>query len=194
MAARMNTRLDGGPTSWHGYVVPKDPKESYREFMLEFQDMQLAYAKGSRDDRSSLIFDPRKTKDASAAFDLSQTGKINAFQYYVDELNNRRLPVGKNGSAGQEVAGFTDLFLEFGVPLSPQAKVEVAEKNVQWTITEAAGQMNGGVQYIVRAVRQNQNINGVNVPVIVQMPVYTPDISPSWSDSTVCAELSDRRC
>ncbi len=69
---RMNTRLDGGPTSWHGYVVPKDPKDSYREFMLEFQDLQLAYAKGSRDNRSSLIFDPSKTKDASAAFDLSQ--------------------------------------------------------------------------------------------------------------------------
>ena len=180
---RMNTRLDGGPTSWHGYVVPQDPKESYREFMLEFQDMQLAYAKGSRDDRSSLIFDPRKTKVPSAAFDLSQTGQINAFQYYVDELNNQRLPIGKNGPAGQEVAGFTDLFLEFGVPLSPQAKVEVNEKNVQWTITEAAGQVNGGDHYIVRAVRQNQNINGVNVPVIVQMPVYTPDISPSWSDS-----------
>ena len=180
---RMNTRLDGGPTSWHGYVVPQDPKESYREFMLEFQDMQLAYAKGSRDERSSLIFDPRKTKVPSAAFDLSQTGQINAFQYYVDELNNQRLPIGKNGPAGQEVAGFTDLFLEFGVPLSPQAKVEVNEKNVQWTITEAAGQVNGGDHYIVRAVRQNQNINGVNVPVIVQMPVYTPDISPSWSDS-----------
>src|SRR5271165_786156 len=181
--ARMNTRLDGGPTSWHGYVVPEDPKESYREFMLEFQDMQLAYAKGSRDERSSLIFDPRKTKVPSAAFDLSQTGQINAFQYYVDELNNQRLPIGKTGPAGQEVAGFTDLFLEFGVPLSPQAKVEVNEKNVQWTITEAAGQVNGGDHYIVRAVRQNQNINGVNVPVIVQMPVYTPDISPSWSDS-----------
>src|SRR5271165_5059184 len=180
---RMNTRLDGGPTSWHGYVVPQDPKESYREFMLEFQDMQLAYAKASRDDRSSLIFDPRKTKAPSAAFDLSQTGQINAFQYYVDELNNQRLPSGKNGPAGQEVAGFTDLFLGFGVPLSPQAKVEVNEKNVQWTITEAAGQVNGGDHYIVRAVRQNQNINGVNVPVIVQMPVYTPDISPSWSDS-----------
>jgi hypothetical protein len=185
---RMNTRLDGGPTSWHGYVVPQDPKESYREFMLEFQDMQLAYAKGSRDDRSSLIFDPRKTKDASAAFDLSQAHsiqdlRINAFQYYVDELNYRRLPIGKNGPAGQEVDGFTDLFLDFGVPLSSQAKVEVVQKDVQWIITEAAGRVNGGVQYIVRAVRQNQIIKGVNTPVIVQMLVYTPDISPSWSDS-----------
>jgi hypothetical protein len=181
---RMNTRLDGGPTSWHGYVVPENPQDSYREFMLEFQDMQLAYAKGSRDDRSSSIFDPRKNKDASAAFDLSQAGKINAFQYYVDELNDRRLPIGKSGSAGLEVAGFTDLFLDFGVPLSPKAGVAVDEKDVQWTITEAPGQVNGGVQYIVRAVRQKQNIGGVDVLVIVQMLVYTPDISPSWTDST----------
>jgi hypothetical protein len=180
---RMNTRLDGGPTSWHGYVVPKDPKDSYREFMLEFQDLQLAYAKGSRDNRSSLIFDPRKTKDASAAFDLSQGVQINAFQYYVDELNNRRLPVGNNGPAGKQVAGFTDLFPQFGIPLSPQANVTVADKDVRWTITEAAGQVNGGLQYIVRAVRQNQIINGVTVPVIVQMLVYTPDIEPNWSDS-----------
>jgi hypothetical protein len=40
---QMNTRDDGGPTSWAGYVVPADPAESYREFALEFQDMQLAY-------------------------------------------------------------------------------------------------------------------------------------------------------
>lgn len=45
---RMNIRSDGGPTSWNGYVVPKDPTESYREFMLEFLDMQLAYLKCRR--------------------------------------------------------------------------------------------------------------------------------------------------
>ena len=30
------------------YIVPENPQDSYREFMLEFQDMQLAYA--SKDD------------------------------------------------------------------------------------------------------------------------------------------------
>src|SRR5262249_48322249 len=44
----MNTRFDGGPTSWEGYVVTADPAESYREFAFEFQDMHLAYDKGSR--------------------------------------------------------------------------------------------------------------------------------------------------
>jgi hypothetical protein len=40
---RMNTRFDGGPTSWEGYIVPANPGASYREFALEFQDTQLAY-------------------------------------------------------------------------------------------------------------------------------------------------------
>jgi hypothetical protein len=187
---RMNTRLDGGPTSWHGYVVPQDPKESYREFMLEFQDMQLAYAKGSLSEPSSSIFDPRKPstppQTASAAFELSQAVtklKINAFGYYVDELNKGRLPAATSGPAGQVVPGFTDLFLDFGVPLSPVAKVGIDQKDVQWTITEAPGKTNGGVQYIVRAKREIQKIGGVSVPVIVQMLVYTPDIHPGWSDS-----------
>jgi hypothetical protein len=55
---RMNTRSDGGPTSWQGYIVTEDPEESYREFMLEFQDMQLAYAKGSPTEPSATLFDP----------------------------------------------------------------------------------------------------------------------------------------
>jgi hypothetical protein len=185
---RMNTRLDGGPTSWHGYIVPKNPKDSYREFMLEFQDMQLAYMKESRKQPSSSMFDPTKPGNtAPAAFDLSQAHsiqglKINAFQYYVDELNKGRLPIGKNSPAGQEVAGLTDLFLEFGVPLSSKAKVDVAVKDEQWAITEATGEKNGGVHYVVRARRENQKINGVDTPVIVQMQVYTPDLSPGWSD------------
>ncbi|GAB5400993.1 MAG: multicopper oxidase [Aureisphaera sp.] len=43
---------DGGPTSWQANVVYTDPKkvdESYREFMLEFQDTQQAYLPDSRE-------------------------------------------------------------------------------------------------------------------------------------------------
>ncbi|HKQ51568.1 MAG TPA: hypothetical protein VJT74_04310 [Pyrinomonadaceae bacterium] len=40
-------RMDGGPTSWKADILTKDPVSgadiSYREFMLEFQDFQLAY-------------------------------------------------------------------------------------------------------------------------------------------------------
>jgi hypothetical protein len=40
------TRSDGGPTSWQAIIKTSDPGNalSYREFALEFQDLQLAYA------------------------------------------------------------------------------------------------------------------------------------------------------
>lgn len=34
---------DGGPTSWQAVIVPPNEQDSYREFLLEFQDKQLAY-------------------------------------------------------------------------------------------------------------------------------------------------------
>lgn len=37
------SRTDGGPTSWEARIITRDPADSYREFMLEFQDFQLAY-------------------------------------------------------------------------------------------------------------------------------------------------------
>jgi len=41
-------RADGGPTSWKANIVTTNAPDSYREFMLEFQDLQLAYDQGSR--------------------------------------------------------------------------------------------------------------------------------------------------
>lgn len=37
------TRSDGGPTSWRADILTADPDDSYREFMIEFQDFHLAY-------------------------------------------------------------------------------------------------------------------------------------------------------
>jgi hypothetical protein len=41
------TREDGGPTSWRADILTPDEKGSYREFLLEFADFQLAYKKDS---------------------------------------------------------------------------------------------------------------------------------------------------
>ena len=38
--------LDGGPTSWQAVIEPPVPTPSYREFMFEFADFQLAYEEG----------------------------------------------------------------------------------------------------------------------------------------------------
>jgi manganese oxidase len=41
-------RPDGGPTSWQAQIITTNPQDSYREFMLEFQDLQLAYDAASK--------------------------------------------------------------------------------------------------------------------------------------------------
>jgi hypothetical protein len=43
-ATTFGSRSDGGPTSWQARIVTSDPTLSYREFALEFQDLQLAYS------------------------------------------------------------------------------------------------------------------------------------------------------
>ena len=42
-ATQAPIRADGGPTSWKADVLTTDSASSYREFALEFQDLQLAY-------------------------------------------------------------------------------------------------------------------------------------------------------
>ena len=44
------SRFDGGPTSWRADILTGDEKGSYREFLLEFADFQLAYTKNSHPD------------------------------------------------------------------------------------------------------------------------------------------------
>ncbi len=43
-ATPFGARSDGGPTSWEARIITSNTKDSYREFLLEFQDLQLAYA------------------------------------------------------------------------------------------------------------------------------------------------------
>jgi hypothetical protein len=181
---RMNTRLDGGPTSWHGYIVTEDPSDSYREFMLEFQDMQLSYSKDSRKKPSAKLFDPDQGLDASPAFDIAQAHSIAGIQttylpLYVAQLDQAKLPVLPASAIGG--APFTELFPFFGIPLSKKAAVAVVKQGEQWTITEAANEVNAGTKYIVRATFEAQP--AVGGKTVKQLLVYTPDIEPGWSDA-----------
>lgn len=65
------TVSDGGPTSWQANIVYTDPDkqdESYREFMLEFQDTQQAYLAGSIDKPDPYPIFPEDYATNSAAF------------------------------------------------------------------------------------------------------------------------------
>jgi hypothetical protein len=44
---QLGTQDDGGPTSWQARIVTANNADSYREFLLEFQDLSLAYQKGT---------------------------------------------------------------------------------------------------------------------------------------------------
>jgi len=179
---RMNTRSDGGPTSWNGYIVTENSKDSYREFMLEFQDMQLAYAKGSPTQTSAKLFDPSIPKELppSAAFTLGQEHSAitpnvmtQMLQTYSDALDKATLP-GPFTLGPLHLPGFTGVFPQFGVPLSDKATVKVDQPGGQWTITEATGQINAGMHYVVRAKKGTAG-------TIDRMFVFTPDIAPGWA-------------
>jgi hypothetical protein len=183
---RMNTRSDGGPTSWNGYIVTEKPEDSYREFMMEFQDLQLAYGKGSPTTPSATLFDPDKPKPSAAfalgqehsAKQLSQANSLNQiFQTYADALDKSTLP-GPFNFASVPLPGFTGVFPQFGIPLSDKAKVTVDRPGNQWTITEAPNQINAGTRYVVRASRGGQPPDAIQ-----QMVVFTPDIVPGWAAS-----------
>lgn len=60
-------RSDGGPTSWQANIVTANPKDSYREFALEFGDFQLAYVAGSK---------PAPTIPTSALFTANLTAAL----------------------------------------------------------------------------------------------------------------------
>ena len=43
----MGSRWDGGPTSWRADIIPPNTAESFREFLLQIADFQLAYKPNS---------------------------------------------------------------------------------------------------------------------------------------------------
>lgn len=59
--AIFGTRGDGGPTSWRADILTADQNDSYREFMFQFADFQLAYeAGGGFPDPGRVINPPAK--------------------------------------------------------------------------------------------------------------------------------------
>ncbi len=54
-----NSAFDGGPTTWQAKIhFPNSPTETFREFMLEFADFQLAYKKGGGGTAAKPVPDP----------------------------------------------------------------------------------------------------------------------------------------
>jgi hypothetical protein len=176
---RMNSRLDGGPTNWEGYVVTSPAGNSYREFAIEFQDTQLAYASTSPTEVSNKFFQPTGNPTTGpAAFDVGATNppqtrdEIAAFIAILDR--------------GQLPAAFPQIFASNGIPLSTGAVVTVLDKRNKWRIQEPPqAAVNAGTPYIVWATNFTSVPVGGGLPP-VQVPnslfVATPEIAPGWVD------------
>jgi hypothetical protein len=72
----MGARPDGGPTSWAADVITSNPAQSYREFAIEFQDIQLAYTNQSVHHAVPYPCGtgPRSTAAAATPYDCAQDG------------------------------------------------------------------------------------------------------------------------
>jgi hypothetical protein len=90
------TRSDGGPTSWQARILTTNPSESYREFMLEFQDLQLAYRSTSKtspsDDPKVGWIDTANAINPPPTPSLITTG-VNALPAGTQSLNYANEPI-----------------------------------------------------------------------------------------------------
>jgi hypothetical protein len=152
-------RMDGGPTGWQAAIHTANPADSYREFAIEFQDLQLAYTAGSPSEVSNAMFDPNN-KDASSLFSTNTD--------YTSCLNNwAQCPAGQKQALIKE-------FSRNGITLSQQITVTVNQPNSQWTIQDQ-GNPDLDETYPIQTVTGSS-------PVVQQ--VFTPDIEKNWAAPT----------
>jgi hypothetical protein len=176
---KMYSRLDGGPTNWEGYVVTSPSGNSYREFVIEFQDTQLAYARTSRTQVGNEVFQPAGNPTTGpVAFDVGATqppktrDEIAGFIAILDR--------------GQLPAAFPQIFAANGIPLSPNPTVTVLDKRNKWRIQEPPqAALNAGTSYIVWATNFiSVTVDGVTVQTPTSLYVATPEIAPGWVDAS----------
>ncbi|KAA1246576.1 copper oxidase [Aquimarina sp. RZ0] len=83
---------DGGPTSWQANIITENTEESYREFMLEFQDTQQAYLPDSRETPDVY---PKFPKDYSGQAKVQFIDSVNAYTGWMDPdkvISNQAYP------------------------------------------------------------------------------------------------------
>jgi hypothetical protein len=189
----MYTRVDGGPTSWQAVIVTANARNSHREYAIEFQDMALAYTGDSTLDPkgSNALFNPTSNANAPSAFYIGQAAvserlnEANLNDFILNGLNKAVLP-----------QKFPELFLNYGIPLSPAAKVTVLQlatfakgyTDGQWRIDQPPLRpdltVNGGDFYIVKA--SNPVASGLPPGQPQQLAsclsVFTPSIPPGFTD------------
>ncbi|MDB5036135.1 MAG: hypothetical protein JWQ98_3376 [Chlorobi bacterium] len=87
---------DGGPTSWQANIIGQNQSKSYREFALEFQDLQLAYFANSINTMSPYPVFPGSVTPAFLAAVNSYTGWSSQNQSINSPANGAQLISGNS--------------------------------------------------------------------------------------------------
>jgi manganese oxidase len=160
--APMGGRGDGGPTSWAANIITANPAESYREFALEFQDLQEAYT------ATSITKPQAPTKVPLFTLGGDNLPPGDKYATYILELQKGVMP-----------AGLVDNFQSNGITLSrnpnrtqvmPSAKCPT-EAKYTWCIQDP--------QYLETTFGIQLSNAPDSTPVF---SVFTPSMTGSWAD------------
>ena len=151
--APMYTRTDGGPTSWQAIIKTGNEAESYREFLLEYQDSQLAYTNNS----------PAAARTPTGLNPIFATN-----QDYTSVLSTnpdqcmQTTPANGNSCSCTATTACCALQKNFclnGVPLTHKATVSGSGP---WTITDHFGTNNSAVDTYTLTTSNNNCPSGVS--------------------------------
>ena len=136
----VSKRSDGGPTSWQANIITPDPADSFREFALEFQDLQLAY----------LAAPP----GAVPANLFTTQALFTTVGNYASALNK----------GGPVPAGLVSEFAQNGITLTSKAVVTMKKSNASWTVQDP-GKPDKNESYSIGAASSaTQNVFTPNIP------------------------------
>ena len=158
------TRYDGGPTNWQANIHTENPDESFREFMLEFADFQLAYTNDSKNELSSLSGQIYFTAPGDSLADDSAT--------WINDLNSGTIPAGPASVSGAR--GLRGSFVDNGITLSANVAVcpGGCPNGGPWTLvepTDATGAPDAGQTYRLEVASGDS------------LDIFTETLT-SWSD------------
>jgi manganese oxidase len=173
----MYTQPDGGPTSWQAIIttykncpesgtVPPGGQvlDSYREFALEFQDVQLAY-----------------TRSSIATPSATQFSKSVLFNSSFSPADWAKIAAGLNaGTVNQQLA---TQFVQNGIvfppaPATVQSTVVTANKVWNIQVTNPPTAPPDPEQLYRLEATQISGSTGVT-----SAKIYTPNITPGWTNS-----------
>jgi len=165
-------RSDGGPTGWEAIIRMPNRAESYREFALELQDLQLAYGNDSR----------------------PQAGPIWDSEQENNPSGNQALFSFEGAFSEGKIMPQKDLYANFlnnGIRLSDSAELASTVPDQQWAVKDKVNYAYGptgdeAAFYIVKTVAQKYNVvtphldtwidwkNAINAPNLPTPNLPTP--------------------